>query len=80
MSITLLVELKKYFSKYGKIEECLMIMNKNSKRYRGILKTKYLGFGFVTFECYDSVDKVFREYNNHFIKGAWVSLFNKILD
>ena len=41
-----------------------MIMNKNSKRYRG--------FGFVTFESYKSVDGVFREYNNHYIKGSWI--------
>jgi len=41
-----------------------MIMNKNSKRYRG--------FGFVTFESYECVDYVFRDYNNHFIKGNWI--------
>lgn len=58
------IELRGYFSRFGKIEECLMIMNKNSKRYRG--------FGFVTFETYGAVDLVFKDYYNHYIKGAWI--------
>jgi hypothetical protein len=51
-----------------------MIMNKNSKRYRGIfLLLIVTGFGFVTFEHYESVDLVFKDYQGHYIKGAWVT-------
>ena len=55
-----------------------MIMNKNSKRYRGNLYVNIIGFGFVTFESYECVDYVFRDYSNHFIKGNWVLFFCNI--
>ncbi|XP_074025724.1 RNA-binding protein musashi isoform X2 [Leptinotarsa decemlineata] len=56
-------EVKAYFSNYGKVEETVMLMDQQTKRHRG--------FGFVTFENEDIVDRVC-EIHFHTIKNKKV--------
>lgn len=42
--------LREYFGKYGTIEDCVVMKEKESNKTRG--------FGFVTFDDYDPVDKI----------------------
>lgn len=56
-------EVKAYFSQFGKVEETVMLMDQQTKRHRG--------FGFVTFENDDVVDRVC-EIHFHTIKNKKV--------
>ncbi|XP_072387978.1 RNA-binding protein Musashi homolog 1 isoform X1 [Diabrotica undecimpunctata] len=56
-------EVKAYFSQFGKVEETVMLMDQQTKRHRG--------FGFVTFESEDVVDRVC-EIHFHTIKNKKV--------
>uniref|UniRef100_A0A182QS26 RRM domain-containing protein n=1 Tax=Anopheles farauti TaxID=69004 RepID=A0A182QS26_9DIPT len=56
-------EVKAYFSQFGKVEETVMLMDQQTKRHRG--------FGFVTFEHEDVVDRVC-EIHFHTIKNKKV--------
>lgn len=56
-------EVKAYFSQFGKVEEAVMLMDQQTKRHRG--------FGFVTFENEDVVDRVC-EIHFHTIKNKKV--------
>ena len=53
-------EVKGYFSQFGRVEEAVMLMDQQTKRHRG--------FGFVTFESEDVVDRVC-EIHFHTIKN-----------
>jgi RNA-binding protein Musashi len=53
-------EVKAYFSQFGRVEEAVMLMDQQTKRHRG--------FGFVTFESEDVVDRVC-EIHFHTIKN-----------
>lgn len=56
-------EVKAYFSQFGKVEETVMLMDQQTKRHRG--------FGFVTFESEDVVDRIC-EIHFHTIKNKKV--------
>lgn len=56
-------EVKSYFNQFGKVEEAVMLMDQQTKRHRG--------FGFVTFEHEDTVDRVC-EIHFHTIKNKKV--------
>lgn len=56
-------EVKAYFSQFGAVEETVMLMDQQTKRHRG--------FGFVTFENEDVVDRVC-EIHFHTIKNKKV--------
>merc|ERR1712020_845438 len=56
-------EVSAYFSQFGKVEEAVMLMDQQTKRHRG--------FGFVTFENEDVVDRVC-EIHFHTVKNKKV--------
>lgn len=56
-------EVKNYFSQFGKVDEAVMLMDQQTKRHRG--------FGFVTFENEDIVDRVC-DIHYHTIKNKKV--------
>eukprot|EP01017_Pseudomicrothorax_dubius_P041838 TRINITY_DN6751_c0_g1_i2.p1 TRINITY_DN6751_c0_g1~~TRINITY_DN6751_c0_g1_i2.p1 ORF type:complete len:178 (+),score=26.78 TRINITY_DN6751_c0_g1_i2:217-750(+) len=55
-----------YFKTYGNIIDYVLINDKDTGRSRG--------FGFITFEHEDSLQKVIKDYNSHQILGKWVGL------
>lgn len=58
-------DLKDYFSKYGKIEDSVIMKDKETNKMRG--------FGFVTFDDYDPVDKIVLE-KIHTVNGQSVAV------
>lgn len=57
--------LREYFSKYGNIEDCIVMKDKESGKLRG--------FGFVSFDDYDPIDKIVLE-KNHTVNGQAVAV------
>ena len=47
-------DLKVYFNNYGTVVEAVVMKEKETNKSRG--------FGFVTFDDYDPVDKIIREF------------------
>ena len=56
-------EVKAYFGQFGRVEEAVLLMDNVTKRHRG--------FGFVTFDCEDTVDRVC-EIHYHTVKNKKV--------
>jgi RNA recognition motif-containing protein len=54
-------DLKNIFSKFGNIEDCIVIKDRDSNQSKG--------FGFVTFVDGESADEAIREINGKEIKG-----------
>ena len=57
-------EFDQYFSRYGNIEDSVVMREKATGKARG--------FGFVTFSSERSVESVIRGYDNHSIRGQWI--------
>ena len=89
---TTVEDVKKYFEQYGKVEDAMLMIDKQTARHRGKFRLEkknlcsskisflldyfsfffHEGFGFVTWESEDVVDKVcaihFHEINNKMVR------------
>ena len=59
-------EFREYFIKFGEIEDCIIMLDKNTGNPRG--------FGFVTYKCETSVEKLLDNYDLNYINGKWVEV------
>merc|ERR1711976_247322 len=57
-------DLQSFFSKYGPIEKCHVLIGPNNQKSRG--------FGFVVFEYEESAKTCLEDAANHYIKKKWV--------
>jgi len=57
-------DLEKHFSKYGKVTDCVIMKDRDSGKSRG--------FGFVSFESEDTVEKVLSAGKEHILLDKWI--------
>lgn len=57
-------EFRDFFEKYGKLEDCIVMRDKESGRPRG--------FGFITFSEEKAARKVIYNYHHNRIRGNWI--------
>ena len=69
---TVQADLAAYFSTFGKVEEAMLMFDRQTNRHRG--------FGFVTFDSEEAVDKVttmhYHEINNKTVSVHSTSAFS----
>ena len=58
--------LKEYFEDFGIVEDANIVIHHENLKSRG--------FGFVIFEDANTIDKVLKCHDDHYIFGKWVSL------
>ena len=59
-------KMRAYFSKYGPILDCVVMIDRVAQRHRG--------FGYVTFEDPKGVDQCMAEHDSHQIDGKWIDV------
>ena len=57
-------DFKQYFSKYGELDDCVILKDKRTQKPRG--------FGFVTYRDISSVHAVMSTKERHIIQDKWV--------
>lgn len=57
-------EFKQYFVKYGEIEDCVVMYDRNTGKPRG--------FGFITYKDEQSIDLVLQQKFQHKIRNKWI--------
>lgn len=57
-------DLKTYFSKFGELDDYVVMIDRDSQKPRG--------FGFVTYKSEESVKEVLQNYDHHTIRNKWV--------
>ncbi|CAG9333025.1 unnamed protein product [Blepharisma stoltei] len=57
-------EFYQYFEQFGEIEDSVVMKDRITGKPRG--------FGFITYEKQESVEKVMRNFSNNFIRDRWV--------
>lgn len=57
-------EFRSFFEQYGKLEDCIVMRDKETGRPRG--------FGFITFSDEKSAKKVLYNYHHNRIRGNWI--------
>ena len=57
-------EFKAYFEQFGPLDDCVILLDKRTQKPRG--------FGFVTYQNLEDVDKVMANKDKHQIQGKWV--------
>eukprot|EP00928_Gymnodinium_smaydae_P063301 TRINITY_DN4692_c0_g1_i1.p1 TRINITY_DN4692_c0_g1~~TRINITY_DN4692_c0_g1_i1.p1 ORF type:complete len:501 (-),score=108.59 TRINITY_DN4692_c0_g1_i1:57-1460(-) len=59
-------DLDRYFSRYGRLVDCVVMQDKATGKSRG--------FGFVQFDNFESADLVMQDYEDHRIGGKWIEV------
>ncbi|CEM35350.1 unnamed protein product [Vitrella brassicaformis CCMP3155] len=58
--------LEEYFSSFGAIKDCIVMVDRDTNKHRG--------FGFVDFEDPETVDEVIKRFNDHYIENKWIEV------
>ena len=58
------MQFEAYFSKFGKVTECQIMKDRDNSKPRG--------FGFISFDSEDAVDRVLAKVKEHKLLDKWV--------